>query len=361
MTLEVEIAKSSKEIYTDGYDMSIGEIVSLYKDKELVISPEFQRLFRWKVDQKSKFIESLLLGIPIPPIFVFQNPNGIWELVDGLQRLSTILEFMGELRDSDGEKMPPSVLEGTRLLPSLDGKTWDGSETIGKANQIAIKRVRIRVEILKKDSELSTKFELFQRLNTGGSTLTPQEVRNSMIVMIDAAFFERLKKLSQYPNFISSLGLTTKDRDEQREIELVTRLMAYLYLGYDKKYDLNEYLDDSVSQLINIGVLDDFEKKFKWTFDNVNNCLGRDAFRRREDGVAKGQFLISAFEVVAYGIIYNYDKLTSRENLCDFLEKAASDLWSNERYRRYSGTGVRATQRVPEMIALGKDLFSNED
>ena len=69
--------------------MSFGEIMNLYEDGELVISPDFQRLYRWESYQKSKFIESILLGIPLPPIFVFQDDDNTWELVDGLQRLST--------------------------------------------------------------------------------------------------------------------------------------------------------------------------------------------------------------------------------------------------------------------------------
>jgi hypothetical protein len=88
MALEDEISKARKEIHSDGYDMSIGELINLYRDNELIIQPEFQRLFRWEDHHKTRFIESLLLGIPIPPIFVYQDENGRWELIDGLQRLS---------------------------------------------------------------------------------------------------------------------------------------------------------------------------------------------------------------------------------------------------------------------------------
>lgn len=75
--------------------MSIGEITSLYKDNELDIHPEFQRVFRWSLPQKSKLIESVLLGIPLPSIFVSQRDDGVWDVIDGVQRLSTIFEFIG--------------------------------------------------------------------------------------------------------------------------------------------------------------------------------------------------------------------------------------------------------------------------
>nr|WP_230944622.1 DUF262 domain-containing protein [Burkholderia stagnalis] len=76
--------------------MSIGEILNLYKDKELDIHPEFQRVFRWGIQQKSRLIESLLLGIPLPSLYVSTNDLGVWEVIDGVQRLSTIFEFMGD-------------------------------------------------------------------------------------------------------------------------------------------------------------------------------------------------------------------------------------------------------------------------
>lgn len=106
----------------------------------------------WELSQKTRFIESLLLGIPIPPIFVHQDEDGVWELIDGLQRVSTILEFSGLLRDSTSNTpIPGSVLTGTQFLPSLSNKKWSDSNNpqneIGKSLQLEIKRARLRVEI----------------------------------------------------------------------------------------------------------------------------------------------------------------------------------------------------------------------
>src|ERR1700744_1554326 len=92
-SLEEQITEARLSISTDGYPMSIGELTNLYRDNELEIHPEFQRFFRWTAIQKSRLVESLLLGIPIPSIFVSQTETGIWEVVDGLQRMSTILEL----------------------------------------------------------------------------------------------------------------------------------------------------------------------------------------------------------------------------------------------------------------------------
>ena len=94
MNLLGQVEEKRKEIFTDSYPMSIGELVNLYKDGDLEINPAFQRFFRWTDLQKTRLIESILLGIPIPSIFVAQRDDGVWDLVDGLQRISTILNFM---------------------------------------------------------------------------------------------------------------------------------------------------------------------------------------------------------------------------------------------------------------------------
>jgi uncharacterized protein with ParB-like and HNH nuclease domain len=88
--LQAEIDKKRQEIRPDSYSMSIGEWISLYQQGEVEIHPEFQRFFRWNDYQKTRLIESIILGLPIPPIFVSQRDDGVWDVVDGLQGLSTI-------------------------------------------------------------------------------------------------------------------------------------------------------------------------------------------------------------------------------------------------------------------------------
>jgi uncharacterized protein with ParB-like and HNH nuclease domain len=102
MNLLQQVEEKRKEIFTDSYPMSIGELVNLYKDGDLEINPAFQRFFRWSETQKVRLIESILLGIPLPSIFVAQREDGVWDLVDGLQRISTILYFMNELKNEEG-------------------------------------------------------------------------------------------------------------------------------------------------------------------------------------------------------------------------------------------------------------------
>lgn len=136
MGLEEEIQRERAEIRSDGYPMSIGELISLYRDGELDIHPEFQRFYRWSEAQKSRLIESMLLGIPIPSIFVSQRQDGVWDVVDGLQRLSTIYELVGILEDEQGDRLSPLTLTKTRYLPSLEGERMGGRGPSGERNWI---------------------------------------------------------------------------------------------------------------------------------------------------------------------------------------------------------------------------------
>jgi hypothetical protein len=188
----------------------------MYANDELNILPDFQRLFRWSDDRKSNFVESILIGIPIPPAFVYENENGTWELIDGLQRISTVLEFMGVLKDPDTGKMRRSTLLGTKYLPSLNGIVWqakgEGEETLDKALQLFFRRHRIDFQILKHPSDPKTKFDLFQRLNRGGAYANEQEVRTCSMVLADVDFTNALRGFAQREDFQKIFRITADQK-----------------------------------------------------------------------------------------------------------------------------------------------------
>lgn len=193
MSLIEQINNKRKEIKTDGYPMSIGEWMSLYEKDELDIHPEFQRFYRWSETQKTSLIESILLGIPLPSVFVSQRPDGVWDVIDGLQRLSTIFQFIGILKGEDGRNVAPLTLQKTKYLPDLQDIKWNNEanpvKSLSKELQLLIKRSKINASIILKESDETAKYDLFQRLNTGGSELSPQEVRNCLLLMINKPFF----------------------------------------------------------------------------------------------------------------------------------------------------------------------------
>ncbi|MGN6800921.1 MAG: DUF262 domain-containing protein, partial [Ginsengibacter sp.] len=224
--LLVDQVKTSKQEYiTDGYSMSIGEIISMYKEGELDINPVYQRKFRWSINQRSRLIESILIGVPLPSIFVYQNDKGIWELVDGVQRISTILEFVGELKDENGAKQEPSVLTKTKLLSSLDGMTWAALPK--EPLQLDFRRAKLEIKIIKSTSHKNAKFEVFQRLNYAPTILSGQEYRNAVLIMINKSVFDWLKSLADNLNFRETIDLTERWMDERYDYELALRLFIF--------------------------------------------------------------------------------------------------------------------------------------
>src|ERR1700719_4477455 len=217
---------------------------------------EFQRFFRWSLRQKSRLIESLLLGIPIPQIFVAQRPDGVWDVVDGLQRLSTIFEFSGILLDEKKKKLSPLTLEATTYLPSLGQRRWEDlkhpDQSLTSPQRLLIKRAQINVSIILKESDEMAKYELFQRLNTGGSMLSDQEVRNSILVMMKPDLYRWLRDLSVDKNFVTCTALSERSIDEQYDMELVLRFVVFRRIPANELKaigDLGEFLTDKAKMI----------------------------------------------------------------------------------------------------------------
>ena len=156
----------------------------MYRNRELDISPDYQRLFQWSEGARSRFIESLLLEMPVPPIYVVEEQEGSYLLIDGLQRISSYLHLRGEL---EATHLDPPVHRGERLVlidcdivEELNGKTFDD---LGTALQIRLKRAFVRVEVVRKGSDPRFKYHMFKRLNTGGQLLSAAitELHNPLI------------------------------------------------------------------------------------------------------------------------------------------------------------------------------------
>ena len=310
--LEAEITSYSAKVSTDSYSMSVGELASMYQGGELNIHPEFQRFFRWRVEQKSKFIESLLLGIPVPPVFVAEQSSSKWDVIDGLQRLSTILEAMGELKDEDGKRIPGLAFTRTKYLPSLEGKLWsseDPKKELPESARIKIKRARLDVNIVKNTSDEIAKYEIFQRLNTGGSLATDQEVRNCILIMTNKDFFYWFKGLGDYENFAKCIILTERAEDEAFDLELLTRFIVFSISDVAKLSRIEElgaFLTDEIVDIAGDMSFSHNEIKaaFEKTFDYLASTLEQDSFRKFNVNKGKyyGSTLVLLFEVLAASV-----------------------------------------------------------
>lgn len=352
---QIELRRTSFK--TDGYSMSIGELVNLYENDEIIIRPEYQRLFRWTHGQKVKLVESIILGIPVPSIFVYQDENGIWELVDGLQRVSTILQLFGVLRDEE-----PLVLEGTKHIPSLEGFKWendDKDKELPAGLKLAIKRAKINLTIILSDSDKRAKFEVFQRLNTGGSNASNQEVRNNVMLMVKPEVFTWFNKLATNSDFLETLSLSDRLYDEQYHMELLLRFIALAHYEYNHKKDVGDYLDDINEDLLNNDNIDfnSIKTNFDLTFCTLNQILGEKTFKKYNGTDFKGKFLESAYEAVSVGLASNIEQYNlPLEN--DLILNKIRGLYDEEVYIQTSGSGSNAKSRIPKLVPFAKNYFS---
>ena len=364
MSLSQQIEDHSRNVQTQSYSMSVSEIVSMYKDGELELHPEFQRFFRWTREQKSRLIESLILGIPVPPIFVSERTNGKWDVIDGLQRLSTVLELMGELKDDQDQLIEPLQLTRTHYLPDLEGCVWNSDNddlVLPDVAQIRLKRARLDVNIVRSASDDEVKYEVFQRLNTGGATATDQEVRNCLLVMANIEYFHWVKSLSERDSFRETLSLTDRAIDEAFDMELVSRYLIFTRKTFGELQRIDElgsYLNHELVAQAKDETLpkQSIEEAFVRIFEFLSRTLGPNAFRRYDERKQRyvGPMLVSLFEVVAVSLGVHLERGGDLPDPAVFCEKHKR-IWNELGAHPFVGSGVRASTRIPETVRFGQE------
>ena len=353
-----ELQQARKQIKTDSYSMSIGEIINLYRDEDLILNPAFQRLFRWDDEQKTKFIESILIGIPIPQIFVAQQSGGQWTIVDGVQRVSTLLQLTGNLKDKE-----PLKLTECEYLPSIEDSKWDD---LPQDLQRIFRRSKLDINIILTENSIRSQYELFKRLNSGGLELSEQEIRNCLIIMLDESFYDKVNALKEYENFKKCLGLSQDKLNKEYHMELILRFFIAKYRKTEySKYKmstthLKDFIDQETAALIsdqNFKIDEEIET-FKKTFDLLKNTLENDAFKKykSDEDKFKGQFSIASFELVASGVANNLDKLEQigKDN---FINKV-KELYQTPKAQDLLKRGMKALPRFKGMAELSSDYFS---
>jgi hypothetical protein len=371
MSLKSEVDHKRREISSDNISMSIGELLNLYKESELDIHPEFQRVFRWDIQQKSRLIESILLGIPLPSIYVATNKSGIWEVIDGVQRLSTIFEFMGELEgppseDNDdaetGNKLtakPPLTLEATKHLSGLKGVTY---ETLDQTLKLEFKRARLDIKILAREDNSSAgpaKFDLFERLNTYGTPLSPQELRNCILVSLNSSLYRWLKNLANDEHFRSCTLLTDPQLQEQYDMDLALRFITLKHVEPNRIGDLHDFLREQMEIL---AADQSFNRKkeehvFRSVFKLLDESLNGNAFRPWNTNLKafRGAFSLAAFEGLALTMGRRWKEIEPIKE--DFSCKAiVQKLWKTKEYNQ-GFSGLRASERMVRVMPAGNRVI----
>jgi hypothetical protein len=357
MKLEDQIDQKIGEVRTEPLDLSIGEIGNLHLNQELIIQPEYQRLFRWSTEQKSRLIESILIELPIPQIFVIENQNGVYELIDGLQRVSTVLQFM----DSSLLKLEHLKLEGCDIISELNGRAFSD---LPLSLRLRIKRSTLRTIVIKRQSKSFLRYEMFKRLNTGGSYLAPQEIRNCSARMIGedgASFYAFLQELSITPAFQETTStLAQADLEQKGNEELVLRFFAVKNARGMFHGSVRDWLDDYMEAVLLKQTKFDFQSEqrdFIATFNAIRDKLGENAFVKYRGNSPLGGLAPAYFEAIAVGSFQTLEAFCKKT--APKLKHSLVDLVQSAAFRDVTGPGANNRTKMETRIKLVADCIGS--
>ena len=244
------------------------QLVSRIRHNEIDLSPDFQRMRGiWTEHRKSRLIESLLLRIPIPVFYVSADNDENWAVVDGVQRMSTIFDYV------NGE----NAFSGLEYLIELNGKFYDN---LPRNMQRRISETQLIVNVIEPGTPIEVMFNIFHRINTGGMTLNGQEIRHALN---PGPIRSYLKRLAETEEFIKATGNSIK-KNRMADRECVLRFLAF-YVNPWKNYvhnDLDGYLTDAMKKLnqMNQQDLDILEINFKNAMQAAKEIFDENTFRK---------------------------------------------------------------------------------
>lgn len=374
---EVELNEDDKrKLYVDKVDKSTSDLFRMIVEGELNLQPDYQRRFVWDKKTMSKFIESLLLSIPIPTIFLAENSDDTFEVIDGQQRLTTIFAFMkSKLVANEIEKLPNNLRE-------LDVLALNGLETLKQFNRksyydmVDIQRkfnnVSLPVVIIKKDSTEDIKYDIFSRINSGSVKLNNQELLN---VMYRGELIESLNTASQQETVDKLFGRrpVLKKRFGYHEILLRAKVIAGFVNSDDwklreikvkNKNNLNkEYR--TYNGRLNTAILEylkeyrndteeasNLTKFIEDSIDKVNTIFGDEAFIRiNKPGSTSINKTIAELQLVVLSKINYHEVVENKDKIRESFKKFLNDIDENIFLR-----GTNNTTNVEKRYEWGKFL-----
>lgn len=305
------------DITTYPSDLTISGLKSMKEDGDIIIPP-YQRRFVWKIEQSSLLVESFLLGLPVPPLFFYVNDQNKFEVIDGQQRLMSMIFFVEGLfgePDLKGRRQEFRLTGLSKKSPFLGKKFSELEPKFQRKIENSVLRA-INIRQLHPNSESTSVFHIFERLNTGGTSLKPQEIRNAVF---RGQIVGKLSILNNNEYWRKILGSRKVDR-YQRDIELVLRLFCLTggWNTYEKP--MKEYL--------NIGMKSNrdfssekaqmFIQRFSAVAEFVYAALGKSAFR------PKRVINAAVLEAVFVALI-ELDKLPSHGNFVEAYNRLMAD------------------------------------
>ncbi|QCT18539.1 DUF262 domain-containing protein [Jejubacter calystegiae] len=286
---EIEPYEHIKErkVVIQPYDYAVRTLVDMIIEGDLILEPDYQRKYQWDDVKASRFIESIALNIPVPVVYLAEEKDGTFSVIDGQQRLTSLFRFIKATEIENlfpDSGLTPLKLSGLKIISEINGKEYLQLDRVLRSN---IAKRAIRCIVVLNESDEALKFEVFERLNTGSASLSDQEVRNCVY---RGSYNELLKDLARYKKFEDLISLPEQDAKSMKAVELVLRFMAYRELTSTSDYS------DNYSEYLNLHMEDNREISssraeyiktlFYGTVDLIYNELGPGtAFRKPKNQV----------------------------------------------------------------------------
>ena len=270
--LPIEHPFSPEKISIATKSPTVDLIVNRIRENEIDLEPDFQREQMWDRARKSRLIESLLLRIPIPAFYVAADDEDRWTVVDGIQRMSSINDYINNTFS----------LWKLEYLKDFEGKRY---EDLPRAMQRRVKETELVVNVISPSTPDEVMFNIFLRINTGGIPLNPQEIRNAIA---SPHAREYLKDLARSDEFLKATENSIRSK-RMADRECILRLLAFYMDSWsnysDSATDLNTYLTMAMKNLgqIKQKERDEYATNFKKAMDAAFRIFGRDAFRRQKN------------------------------------------------------------------------------
>jgi len=342
LSLETQLKEQRRTVDFDTFDIHVQQLLQMLKEGQIWSAPRYQRLFRWDDIRCSQFIESLMLGIPIPSLFMATNPDSSWEVVDGLQRLSTLVKFAGgdELRKKLNLHGQLRLSELKKLKNFKGLRLQDFPPTV---RQHFLTRP-CKVITLNDKSDNIVRYDLFERLNTGGISLSPQEIRDCVF---SGPFADKLDQLSKEKSFQKVVKLTKKQQRDATREECVLRFFAFKdkYKSFDHSVldFLNSYMEDAAKKFDYTSQ----EAIFARTFAQLTKAFPKGI--RRPGG--KMSTPLNLYEGIAVGAALALGKV-------DQLDTSGIKQWlPSEELRRFTTGATNDLRAVKGRIEFCRDRF----
>lgn len=354
---EVEDSYSNDDLYNInswGADLSFRELISMYEENEL-LKPELQRKYIWEKPEASRFIESILLGLPVPSVFLANTKDSKKLIIDGYQRIMTVYDFVkGGIWKKDGKVFK---LSNTKKI----NERWRGKSfsELTEQDQRKIRSSTIHAIVFEQkapnDNDTSL-YQVFERINTGGRALMPQEIRNCVN---QGSFNDLLFELNLIPNWRILFGKTEED-PRMRDLEFILRFLA---LDTDfvrsnqssvislKKY-LNEFMGAEKSQ--DLTIIQNRRDKFIRVIDFIYENFGENAFYNISGGdetKIRKRFYPTIFDSLCPAVSMALDKF-GKDIPTEDLEVKRLGLLKDEEYKKYTSEGTMQISHIHGRINL---------